>query len=931
MSAGSNTSSSMHDARYLVGIDLGTTHTVVAYADLRGGGDPAIHPFTIEQLVAPGEVAARPLLPSVRYHPAAGELSPGDLVLPWTPPDGARKVDAVLGDWAVALGAKSYGRLVTSAKSWLSHPTIDRTAAVLPWGASDGVLKVSPVEACGSYMAYVRSAWNYQFRDDPLEQQDVVVTVPASFDDGARALTLRAAEQAGLPHVRLVEEPQAAVYDWLWQHRSVLRAELSGVRLVLVCDVGGGTTDFTLIRIDEGRDVPVLTRVGVGNHLMLGGDNIDLALAHWVEEQIGGKGRHLGAAELSQLVAQCRRAKETLLATTAPETAGVTLLGSGSRLVGGARSVSMERTLVQTRVLDGFLPYVSSDEFPVTRRSGMVEFGLPYAADPAISRHLAWFLSQHHQVLTEGLGVEGARLMPDAVLLNGGVFRSELFAQRLMALLRSWGGDEPKRLANDRPEQAVAFGAVAYGLARRGIAISKIQGGSARSYFLSIGTEEGEQASRGVCVLPRGTEEGVEITLRERRFRLKLGEPVRFHLYCSTADTIIRPGDLIALDSTELIELPPLAVVLDEARTDAVVLLTAEMSEWGTLALHCVAESDEARRWRLEFQLRSDTAGLSSAPCSHPRAGEAQDQIRLVFGKKVKSLDARAVKGLRGTLEKILGGRDQWDTSLCRDLFAVLLEGLPHRRRSPDHERVWLNLTGFCLRPGFGDSVDDWRVRQVWALFPQGIQFVNESQNWAEWWTLWRRIAGGLSPEAQATLFEEIGRYIDPDGARRGNLATQARKRGYEDMVRLAASLERLSPARKVQLGSWLLERLQKPGEPHESWWALGRVGSRVPLHGSAHGVVPRDVAESWLSSLFPLDWRKSPAIGFAATLIARKSGDRERDVGAEIEQGVITRLRSSKAPDSWIRLVSEVQSLDAAEERRVFGEGLPPGLTLMS
>lgn len=921
----------MRDARYLVGIDLGTTHTVVAYADLAGGPDPPILAFSIEQLVGPGEVAARPLLPSVRYHPATGELAHSDLSLPWASTGSATRCEPVVGEWALILGAKSHGRLVASAKSWLSHPAIDRTAAVLPWGAPKEVLKISPVEASASYLAHVRAAWNHRFSEDRLEYQDVVVTVPASFDDGARTLSLQAAEQAGLPNVRLVEEPQAAVYDWLWQHRSVLREELSDVRLILVCDIGGGTTDFTLIRVEESGNQPVLTRVGVGNHLMLGGDNIDLALAHWVEEQIGGEGRQLSTTELVQLVGQCRRAKESLLATGGPETAGVTLLGAGSRLVGSARTVILARTQVVARVLDGFLPCVGAEEFPAVRRSGVVEFGLPYAADPAISRHLAWFLAQHRQVVTESLGTDSAGLVPDAVLLNGGVFRSELFAERLVNLLGSWGKEEPRRLANARPEQAVAFGAVAYGLARRNLAVSRIRGGSARSYFLSVGMPEGEQVSRAVCLLPRGTEEGLQLVLPERRFLLKLGQPVRFHLCCSTADTIYRPGELITLDDPELTELPPLAVVFDENRADTIVRLTSEMSELGTLKLHCVAEADETQRWQVEFLLRTDRFGSKHRTSGHVRLGDAHDQIRRVFGRKVKDLDPRGVKGLRGTLEKILGGRETWDTALCRDLFTVLFEGLSHRRRSVDHERVWLNLVGFCLRPGFGDAVDDWRVRQVWSIYPQGIQFVNEAQNWAEWWTLWRRISGGLGADAQMELFDEIGRYIDPASARRGNLAAQARRRGYEDMVRLAASLEHLDSAHKVKLGAWLWERLRKPDEPQESWWALGRVGGRVPFHGSAHGVVPRETAERWLTNLLPLDWRKNPPIGFAATLIARKSGDRQRDVAPDIEQAVVSRLRASKAPDSWVRLVSEFHPLDTAEERRLFGEGLPPGLMLVN
>lgn len=914
-------------ARYLVGVDLGTTHTVVAYADATKGTKASIQGFPIEQLVAPGEVAARELLPSVRYHAAEGELKVADTRLPWSGlAAGEASGVIVLGELACALGAKSLGRMVASAKSWLSHTAVDRTAAILPWGAPEGVLKVSPVEASASYLAHVRHAWNWRFPEALLEHQELVLTVPASFDDGARALTLEAARLAGLQVTRLLEEPQAACYDWLWQHRETLAAQLADVRLILVCDVGGGTTDFTLIRVDRAEAEPLLTRIGVGNHLMLGGDNIDLALAHHVEQTLETDGRRLSGAELAQLVDQCRAAKERLLSPGAPESATVTLLGSGSRLIGGARSVPVGRHDLQTLVLEGFFPLVSRGDFPERRRSGVVEFGLPYAADPAISRHLSAFLAQHRQAALEARGGEGEGL-PDAVLLNGGVFRSALLSERVLSLMETWG-PKPRRLDNARPDQAVAFGAVAYSLARCGLGMRPIAGGSARSYFLLVDSAQPNE-QRGVCLLPKGTEEGVELVLAERRFALKLGQPVRFHLFSSTADTAYRSGDLAVLDAEGFIELPPLAVVLENEREEPVVRLSAEMSEFGTLQLRCVSDADGRRAWKVEFLLRSGAGLVSSGDAGPSGLAQAEEHIRLVFGKKVKNLDPKSVKGLRSTLERYLGPRDEWDTHLCRSLFSTLLEGLPHRRRSPDHERLWLNLTGYCLRPGFGEAVDEWRVGRIWEIYPQGLQFVNEAQNWAEWWTLWRRIAGGLSAEAQSCIFEDVAEFIVPAAPRRSH-GTVAKKRSYEDMVRLSASLERLSVTRKVALGTWLLERLSKPGEPLESWWALGRVGSRVLFHGSAHSAVPRDTAQQWLHELMTLDWKKTLPIGFAATLIARKSGDRERDIEPELADQVIAKLRSARAPESWLDLVGHVQPLDAAEERRVFGEALPPGLTLL-
>ena len=400
---------------YIVGIDLGTTHTVVAYASAEKNNQ-TIDLLAIEQLVAPGQVAARPLLPSVRYHPAPGELSEADLAFPSYNADSPLS-DAVvvIGEAARLLGAKSKGRFVTSAKSWLSHPSVDHSADILPWGSHEEVSKVSPIDASASYLAHIRTVWRHKFPDAPLEDQDVVITVPASFDEAARSLTLEAAKIAGLNEVRLLEEPQAVCYDWLRLNSAGLKEALTDVHLLLVCDVGGGTTDLTLIKVEAGEYEPKLTRIGVGDHLMLGGDNIDLALAHLVETRLSDNGKRLSAADLSQLLEQCRLAKEQLLAEDAPEQLAVTLLGGGSKLIGSSRSVQLTRDEVRALALDGFFPLSSLDELPDRKRSGVVEFGLPYAAEPAISKHIAAFLKLHETASAEALKGQGR--VPDALLI----------------------------------------------------------------------------------------------------------------------------------------------------------------------------------------------------------------------------------------------------------------------------------------------------------------------------------------------------------------------------------------------------------------------------------------------------------------------------------------------------------------------------------
>lgn len=911
----------------MIGIDLGTTHTVVAYADLRS--TTKIHLFAIEQLIAPGAIAPRPLLPSMRYHAAEDELTAADRLLPWTFTDPGEVANVVLGELARERGSRTPGRLVASAKSWLSHAGVDRTAPILPWGAAAGIAKISPMVASASYLAHIRAAWNQRFPHQPLERQELVLTVPASFDEAGRALTVEAARLAGLPHLRLLEEPQAACYDWLHRHQDQMATALGPSRLLLVCDVGGGTTDLTLIQIKAGESGPQLTRVGVGDHLMLGGDNMDLALARTIEARLDG--RRLNAAELSQLLQQCQRAKERLLAKNAPERVIVTVLGGGARLIGGARAAELSRDEVRALLVDGFMPVVNADEQPRSRHAAVVEFGLPYAADPAISRHLAAFLARHvdvsHQALSERAPAEGPP-MPDAVLLNGGVFHGATLAERLLEILCNWRGEPLLRLDNPEPDVAVARGAVAYGLARRGHGL-KIGGGSARSYFLAVDSEQDRK--QGVCLLPRETEEGQEIRL-DQTFSLRLGAPVQFHLLSSTSDIARQPGEIVALNTQDLVPLPPVATIIDSPLTgETPVQLIAQLTEIGTLEVDCVAvesispeERAHRKRWRLAFQLRSSDATILAR--LHPRFPNAVARLERLYGPRASNIEQREIKSLRNDLERLLGKRETWETPLLRELFGVLWTGTRRRRRSVDHERLWFNLIGYCLRPGFGYPLDEWRVGQLWTLYEQGIQYPQDAQNQAEWWTLWRRVAGGLDTAAQTQLGKELQAGLGPLTGK----TTKAKQPAIEDLARLAGVLERLPAVGKAELGELLLARLARKGESAQLWWAVGRLGARVPVYGSAHDVVSVTVVEKWLDHVMALDWKAVTQAAFAATLLGRLSGDRERDLNENLRLQIIQRLRAAKAPVSWLRMVEEVVELDEADTNRVFGEALPPGLRLM-
>jgi len=904
-------------AAFRIGIDLGTTHTVLAFAPV---GADDIQVFAVPQSVAAGEVASRPLLPSLRFHAAEGALAAADLPLPWPSDE-----PAILGAFARELGQQTPGRLVASAKSWLSHPAVDRTAAILPWGAPDEVPKVSPLEASASYLRHMRQAWDQGHPEAPLAQQPTVLTVPASFDEEARQLTLQAAAMAGLGTVHLIEEPQAAFYDWVFAHRADLARQLADTRRLLVVDVGGGTTDLTLIEVTlDAAGQPQLARTGVGDHLVLGGDNMDVALARWIEPRLSGgePGQRLSAVQLAQLTQRCCSAKERLLAPDGPAETMVTLQGSGSRLIGGARSAALTRADVDQLLVEGFFPQVAADAQLRRARGALVEFGLPYASDAAITRHIAAFMQRQGGVL------------PDTVLLNGGVFHAPALRERLLTTLSAWqpAGAPPMRLLDARRlDAAVARGAVAYAMARVGNA-PRIRSGAARAYYLAL--EDGQ----GVCVLPHGTPEGEAVRLEARRFSLRLGRPVHFNLVTSAVDLQHRAGDLLALPDG-LQRLPPITAVLESksgAASEVQVLLDAQITEVGTLEMHCtavdVAEAPHLR-WKLEFQLRGNAATPDTEPpvAIHPRLPEALAAITRVYGDKRQGVDAKEARQLRAALERLLGERATWHTALLRALFSALLPGARRRRRSLLHERTWFNLVGFTLRPGFGEPLDSWRMEQMWKLFGPGIAHSDDNQQWSEWWTLWRRIAGGMDAEQQQMVYEVIAYYLQPLGGTDICAPEGPPMRALDELMRMAASFERIRPIDKMQFGRWLLQRLRQ-GDTAELWWALGRVGARQPLYASLHHVLPPATAEEWLAQIATIapDWARHEGAAFAVAQIARATGDRARDLPKDLRLQIAEQLEAAHATPGWAAMVREVRMLDEADQHRVFGDVLPPGLMLL-
>jgi hypothetical protein len=598
--------------QYLIGIDLGTTNCALAYAP--AGGDPRELPpvtlFNIPQLVNPGEVRDEPLLPSFLYIPSANDFPAGSTALPWD--DSSH---SVVGTLAQKRGAEVASRLVASAKSWLSHSGVDRTAPILPPNAPDGVPRISPVEASQRYLEHLRAAWDARMPDAPFEQQEVLVTVPASFDAVARELTLKAAEQAGYQNLRLLEEPQAAFYAWIERHQD-WRERVQVGDLILVIDIGGGTTDFTLIAVTEQAGELQLERVAVGEHILLGGDNMDLALARHLEQQLASQGTKLDAMQLHALWQQCRLAKERLLDKSSKKREEpVTILGRGTGLVGGTIKAKLLREDIDRILAEGFLPAVSSEDMPQRRKMGFAELGLPYAADAAITRHLARFLRQQAAQAEHGVVRRTASGLaaPTHVLFNGGVLRAALVRERILEVLNAWLKQEKlapvTSLVGEDLMHAVARGASYYGSARGGRGV-RIRGGIPRTYYL--GVESAMPAVPGMpvpikalTVAPFGMEEGTAVELRAREFGLVVGEPAEFRFFQSATRKNDPAGTMLDEIGDDLEELSPVEVALPadgHAGEFVPVTLETVITETGMLQLWSVAR--DGRKWKLEFNVR---------------------------------------------------------------------------------------------------------------------------------------------------------------------------------------------------------------------------------------------------------------------------------------------------------------------------------------
>jgi hypothetical protein len=927
---------------FLIGIDLGTTNSAVAAVDTRRR-NPRVEVFRIPQVVGPGVVEARAVLPSFLYFPEPDEIATGGFAPPWAPAS-----EAIVGVLARDRGALAQARQVASAKSWLVHRGVDRHAPFLPWGSTGSSPRISPVEATARYLMHLRDAWNSTRTDaantERFEQQSIVLTVPASFDAEARELTIEAARAAELSGLTLLEEPIAAFYAWMTQRPDGIALEHE--QIALVCDVGGGTTDFSLIRVRVQRRAPSFERIAIGDHLLLGGDNLDLALATIIERRIAEAhpATRLAITQRWSLRRQCSAAKERMFSETAEDRVPITVLGTGRSLIGDAISVDLTRDDVQT-ALDEFLPVTAADEEPGgrNRRTGLRELGLPYEADPAITRHLASFLARSAAVLPAehraSVSIAGRRLIrPDLVLFNGGFFIPAVARERVAQTLAAWFGATPRLLVTPDAETAVAVGAATYarlraGAGRRG---ALVKAGSGRAYYIGVDAPGEDATVDAVCVLGRGAEEGTEQAF-DRPFTVVTNRPVSFPLYSSTTRSD-RGGDIVRLEpEVNAREHPPLVTVFRFGRksrhVELPVRLSVAFTEVGTLEIWCRSETTD-HRWRLQFQVRSDDEELDAAPgaTAEPEStgiaiaddavAAAETLIRSLFERTSSEVTP---ENIVAQLEDRFGyAKSAWPLGVLRRLADVLLEVADGRRQTPALEGRWLNLFGFCVRPGFGAVKDPWRINEARKIFAAGVSFPNSIQNRVEWLVLWQRAAGGFTAGQQRDLALRVMSELGLGGSKAKKPNPQVERESW----RLLASLERLDAGTRTKIGDEVIRRLRREPANPSLLWSIARLGARTPIYGPLTSVVSATDAGRWLEVLID-DPYDSPDLFASIVQIAALTGDPLRDIADDLLERARARVQNADI-GAEAQPLYEVMTPTFADTSRAFGEPLPNGLRLV-
>lgn len=925
--------------RYVIGIDLGTTNSCVAYVDMEHPKQ-SIQPFRIPQLSSIGSLELQATLPSFCYIAADHEWPPGSLDLPWN-----KELGYVVGQLAQEQGVRVPTRLIQSAKSWLCHAAANRRDKILPFEAGPEIQRLSPVEATARYLRHIKDSWNHLMAKgstSEFEDQEIILTVPASFDEVARSLTVEAARLAGFVKMTLLEEPQAAFYSWISWHEANWEHLLHAGDTILVCDVGGGTTDFSLIEVVAKENQLTMQRMAVGDHLLLGGDNMDSALTYYLERKL--KLTHeLSTTQWLQLRHQARSAKEVLLAPTSQaliDRYKVVVQGTGSEVVAGSLSTEITRTELQQLLLEGFFGQYSWEEaLSLNKAKGLRTMGLPYEDDPAITKHLASFLKSSSPA-------HASIKPPNYILFNGGAMKAPAFQSAIVQSLQTWFPEgKTQILSSFNLDLAVARGAAYYGKSRRGFGV-RISGGAARGYYLAIDvkTPLGGSISQALTLLPRGSEEGA-VYEPEHLFSVLPNTPVVFQLYTSHVRLQDKSGDLISIDPNEMQALPPIHTVLrfgkqqawESNREKVPVQLGIGLTALGTLELWLKSKKTP-HRWSLEFQLRSASGSDNSLAvldniCSDETfdvkdLANAKEAISELFSGTSPVRPEQIMEQLETLLER---PRREWPLSILRNLGDIVLKSSSQRTRSSEHEVRWWNLVGFMLRPGFGYALDDFRMKELWKVILADLKTPKSVECQIQRWICYRRLAGGFNKGQQAQLASELLSTIFNKKSGKIEVKGKNELYQYSEKIRALGALELLDIPLKTKIGHALVERMSARTASPAEYWALGRIGARHLIYGSAVNVVPREIGCQWVLSLLRLNNGDQEQIAFALGQIARKTDQRELNLPQNVVSQVMTQYASDPHFERLQSLLTQESRLTQHEQEQIFGDRLPLGLQLES
>ncbi|MBF0287146.1 MAG: Hsp70 family protein [SAR324 cluster bacterium] len=967
-------------SRFLVGIDLGTSNSAVFYLD-REDLEQEFHHFPISQWIERGQIHSRPTLPSYLYLLTDEEMKSNQFQLPWE----AGSPAYIAGVWARLQQSQNPGRVINSVKSWLCYHQIDPHSKILPQSDIEGLPHYSPIDVTSFYISHIVAAWNAYFaQDEPkdcLENQQVVLTVPASFDEAAREYTAHAIQQAGLQHFTLLEEPQAAFYSWISSNEYKLEEKEGDEHIAVVIDIGGGTTDFSLVRMGnlavDGSSQLSFERIAVGEHILLGGDNIDLTMATRMEHLLTGGNRQLPPRVWESVVAQCRRAKEVLLCGE-NDNYQITIAKAGSRMVGETQTLTVTLDMIKKIILDGFFPLVPWNTPSVqSRQHGLKQLGLPYAQDPAITRHLCTFLKRYIAEHPESV------VFPDQILFNGGTLSSVLLQARLQQQLEQWRLEllEQQVKVTNSPIQimktvdmqlAVARGAVAFHLARLGLGI-RITGGSARSYYISLMIHDPDQdcfEEGWLCVLPQQATMETALPVSDVEFLLSINQPVQLRLLSSIHRPYDVPGQTFHFAEDEMendfVLLPPVQtlirvdkkMVTKKAR-EISVKLRVQLNEIGTLSLFCV-DSQRQQEWKMEFLIRqTHPAATSSAEHTNslvdnvlPAGWENGERcIRQRYGKRSRTQpkeDLRPFSLYKQLEQELEIPREEWSIFVLRKLWDLLYEGASYRVRSSYHESNWIKLAGFCLRPGFGYAKDEWRVRQLEELLREGPYFKKERAIEIEWWIMCRRIAGGLPAQVQQSLSEfawdrlqESVRSTKPPlskkrAGKKKNTKPKLDFASLNELWRMAASLENIPAEAKIKFGEKLMSHIKSKKFSGSDGWCLARFGMRAPLYGSPVHAIPQGVVEPWIKWLLTANHLPFQAeIPLILMRLGQSTGDRKRDIDSALQQDILEYMKKHEGTEYLQKMLLEpaapVETTMQNQEMNdwLFGDALPVGLKI--